>query len=254
MYGAQCSPGPDGDVERLVEDAGQFRGRAAPRSGSSACRPAGSRSPWPNTSNPRHPGQRRRAAGRTGPPRARGSPPGSAPRRSPARRPGRRRRGRSGCRPPGSTGKSVGWVGVAESPPVPPSRHGRRLARGPTYSAPVPVGPNSDLCPGNASRSMHRACTSIGTTPAVWAASTRNSRSRLADDAADLGDGLDGAEDVAGVGERRRAASCGVIAASTASGSTVPPASAGTRVRVIRPGLRQRDERPARRCCVRGRW
>ena len=51
-------------------------------------------------------------------------------------------------------------------------------ARGPTYSAPVPVGPSSDLWPGNASRSMCIACTSIGTTPAVWAASTRNSTSR----------------------------------------------------------------------------
>ena len=27
MYGAQCKPGPDGDVERLVEDAAEFRRR-----------------------------------------------------------------------------------------------------------------------------------------------------------------------------------------------------------------------------------
>ena len=70
-----------------------------------------------------------------------------------------------------------GCVSLEESPPVPPSRHALGVARGPTYSAPVPVGPNSDLWPGNASKSMHMACTSMGTTPAVWAASTRKSRS-----------------------------------------------------------------------------
>ena len=43
------------------------------------------------------------------------------------------------------------------------------------------------------------ACTSIGTTPAVWAASTRNKHVLFAGDAADLADRLHGAEDVAGV-------------------------------------------------------
>ena len=46
---------------------------------------------------------------------------------------------------------------------------------------------------------MFMACTSMGTTPAVWAASTTKEQVVFAGDAADLGDRLDRAEDVAGV-------------------------------------------------------
>ena len=37
------------------------------------------------------------------------------------------------------------------------SRHADSFARGPTYRAPVPVGPSSDLCPGKANKSMNVA-------------------------------------------------------------------------------------------------
>ena len=51
------------------------------------------------------------------------------------------------------------------------------------------------------------ACTSIGTTPAVWARVDEEEHVAFAGDAADLGDRLHGAEDVAGVRQGDRAAS-----------------------------------------------
>ena len=88
----------------------------------------------------------------------------------------RRCRARSACRLRGSTGNSFGCVSLDESPPVPPSRQAAASPAGRRRAPRVPVGPNSDLWPGKASKSMCIACTSIGTTPAVWAASTtRNS-------------------------------------------------------------------------------
>ena len=59
--------------------------------------------------------------------------------------------------------------------------------------------PRRDLCPGKASRSMNMACTSIGSTPAVWAASTRNNRLCSRAKPADFLNRLHRAEDVAGV-------------------------------------------------------
>ena len=120
-----------------------------------------------------------------------------------------------------------------------------RWRAAPTYSAPVPVGPSSDLCPGNASRSMFSACTSIGSTPAVWAASTRNSTSRSRAMRPTSAIGLHGAEDVAGVrqGDQarlRRDGRCG-----RRRGRSVPPLSARDAGQGDAAGQFQRPQRPA---------
>ena len=51
-------------------------------------------------------------------------------------------------------GSSSGWDNESGSKPVPPSLHGSKVTRSPTYSPPVPVGPSGPLCPVKASMSI----------------------------------------------------------------------------------------------------
>ena len=108
----------------------------------------------------------------------------------------------------------------------------------------MPVGPSSDLWPGNASRSMHIAWMSMGMTPAVWAASTRKSRScsRASRPISAMGCTVP-----------RTLLACvwamslvfGVMALRMASGSTVPPPSAGDARQGDLAGQLHRPQRPA---------
>ena len=64
---------------------------------------------------------------------------------------------------------------TAERTPVPPARVWRISTPSRTYIPPMPVGPNNDLCPVNASTSICICSTSIGIFPAVCDASTTSS-------------------------------------------------------------------------------
>ena len=80
-----------------------------------------------------------------------------------------------------------------------------RRPRG-SRARPVPCGPITALCPGNASRSTPRASTSTGMRSHRLGRVEQEERPALAREAADLGRGLDAAADVGRVRHRRRAA------------------------------------------------
>ena len=76
------------------------------------------------------------------------------------------------------SGQSSGWISNSERLPVPPRNSGSMSTvstRSPITRPPVPGGPSKALWPVNASRSMPCACMSMGTAPAVCAASTSSS-------------------------------------------------------------------------------
>ncbi len=113
----------------------------------------------------------------------------------------------------------------------------------PRRARPVPVGPSSALCPGTARRSMPISRTSIGRTPAVWAASSRKSAPCSCASAGGLARRQDRPDDVAGVAHRHEPDRAGAEARSRSSRSSVPSGAQATRV-TVDAALGQGVERP----------
>ena len=225
---------PDGDVEAGVEDRAEVLGRRA-TSGRSArvhrrgvsgshrpaiCQPSASSAQsttrWSSRPRGRRSSSGPRSATQATPaaspatPRTLGVPPSRRVRKHRSAGSGSTNRRR--CRP-----RARGGSGRRSA--------GRRTGR------PVPVGPYRALWPGKASRSIGVSRRSIGTTPADWAASTRNSAPASRTIARDRLDRLDGAQHVRGVGHRHERRP-GVIA---------PADRLGIDVAVVGGDPRQRD-------------
>ena len=156
-----------------------------------------------------------------------------------------------GVPPRGSRGTRVGCVSLDESPPVPPSRQAASFDARADVEGPGAGRADTAPCgPGSASRSMCVACRSIGTTPADWAASTRNKHVVLAGDPPDRRDRLDRARARCWRASMATSRVFGVIAFRTRPGRGAASRRPCTRVSVI-AGLFHRPQRPADELCSR---